>query len=275
MRLLHLTENAEIIMTTQKRFVKTMGMLFCLLILVSSSYRTVLGQKKQTHDKQKGDAGDYVLTEGDIQVSSSFYQELVAASRSPQAAPIRHAINLWPGGIVPFRFQSNVDDSMKNKMRLAMETLEAIANMDFRDCEEDSNCSPFPPGVGPYVRIRSSDENSSRIGMETNTINGQYLDIGNWNIGLPDNLSALDQASASFLDPPPDWRFLDVAYDGSRGSPNGSFLRPYTSFAEAISKTPAGGTIGLLATQTIPAVGTYDKPINIRAAPGVEAILGD
>jgi hypothetical protein len=72
-----------------------------------------------------------------------------------------------------------------------------------------------------------------------------------------------------------EWRFLDVAYDGSRGSPNGSFLRPFTSFAEAISKTPAGGTIGLLATQTIPAVGTYDKPITIRAAPGVEAILGN
>jgi hypothetical protein len=58
------------------------------------------------------------------------------------------------------------------------------------------------------------------------------------------------------------------------GTSDGSFSRPYTNFAEAVSKTPAGGTLWLLRTQTIPAVGTYNKRITIKAAPGVNAILG-
>jgi hypothetical protein len=69
-------------------------------------------------------------------------------------------------------------------------------------------------------------------------------------------------------------RFLDTSYSGGKGPSDGSFYRPYTSFAEAVSKTPAGGTLWLLRTQTIPAVGTYNKRITIKAAPGVNATLG-
>ncbi len=70
-------------------------------------------------------------------------------------------------------------------------------------------------------------------------------------------------------------RFLDASYYGENGPSDGSFSRPYTSFAEAVSKTPAGGTLWLLRTQTIPAVGTYNKRITIKAAPGVAAALSD
>jgi hypothetical protein len=69
-------------------------------------------------------------------------------------------------------------------------------------------------------------------------------------------------------------RFLDKSYNGGNGPSDGSFYRPYTSFAEAVSKTPSGGTIWLLRTQTIPAAGTYNKRITIKAAPGVNATLG-
>jgi hypothetical protein len=76
-------------------------------------------------------------------------------------------------------------------------------------------------------------------------------------------------------DPISNRRFLDASYNGWNGSSNGSFSRPYTNFAEAMSKTPVGGTLWLLRTQTIPAVGIYNKRITIKAAPGVAAILGD
>jgi hypothetical protein len=69
-------------------------------------------------------------------------------------------------------------------------------------------------------------------------------------------------------------RFLDTSYNGGNGPSDGSFYRPYTSFAKAVSQTPSGGTLWLLRTQTIPAVGTYNKRITISAAPGVNATLG-
>ncbi len=93
-------------------------------------------------------------------------------------------------------------------------------------------------------------------------------------IGQRTHLSDLDRASVSFLYPFAGWRFLDTSYNGRNGSPNGSFHRPYKTFAQAMANTPAGGTIWLIRTQTIPAVGTYDKRITVRAAPGVTGTLG-
>jgi hypothetical protein len=93
-------------------------------------------------------------------------------------------------------------------------------------------------------------------------------------IGQRTHLSALDQATVSFIYPYADWRFLDTSYNGSNGSPNGSFLRPYVTFAQAMTNTPVGGTIWLLRTQNIPAVGIHNKQITIRAAPGVIGTLG-
>jgi hypothetical protein len=69
-------------------------------------------------------------------------------------------------------------------------------------------------------------------------------------------------------------RFLDGSYNGGNGPSDGSFSRPYTSFAEAVARTPADGTLWLLRTQALPAAGTYDKRITIKAAPGVKAIIG-
>ncbi|MCI0389937.1 MAG: M12 family metallopeptidase [Acidobacteria bacterium] len=93
-------------------------------------------------------------------------------------------------------------------------------------------------------------------------------------IGQRNHLSNQDILGLSFLYPNADWRFLDISYSGGSGSPNGTFLRPYTSFAQAVANIPEGGTIWLLHSQDIPAVGTYNKRVKVRVAPGVVATLG-
>ncbi len=368
----------EIVVANLKKFVKPAAIALCLLITTFISIRVVNGQKGQRPDKRKGGGNDYVIIEGDIQVSRDFYQRLQEAQRSPNAAPIRYEGKLWPNGVVPFEFDSNVSADNRTRMIDAMAVLEAVANVDFRQCG-NNDCD------GNYVHIQDSDSNNSHVGMKGTGIfdwsGGQDINIFNWNvkfimvhellhclgffheqsrsnrdnyikvncdnvedgcgvfssnrvnfkieddstgygsydfdsvmhygqcsfskndvcptptaefpnggvtitvlppndvmwqnnIGQRNHLSALDRASVSFLYPHSDWRFLNVDYDGARGSSIGSFLRPYTSFAEAVSKTPERGTLWLLRTQTIPAVGTYDKRITIKTAPGVEATLG-
>jgi hypothetical protein len=93
-------------------------------------------------------------------------------------------------------------------------------------------------------------------------------------MGQRNHLSTLDRATLSFLYPPADWRFLDNSYYGLNGPSDGSFLRPYTTFFDAVANTPEGGTLWLLKTQRIPAFGIYDKKITIRAAPSVIGTLG-
>jgi len=357
-------------MTKQKSFVKSGAMLVCLLMLVFSSPRVINGQKEQ-QPKRPGDATDkYVIIEGDIQVSPSFYQELVTAARLPQSAPIKHPTKLWPNGVVPFEFDANVPPANQAEMIDAMAVLEAIANVDFRQCG-NNNCG------GNYVHILKSARNSSAVGMKggeqelniiswtdryrilhellhclgffheqsrpdrdnyvrpicenvkggcdsdnykvnfgiksdatpygpydfdsimhygqciysVNTycpqVSDQFPDGGitlqvrepyntQWQdaIGSLSHLSDLDRMNLQFLYPAPDWRFLDKSYSGGNGSSNGSFHRPYTGFAQAINNTPEGGTIWLLHSQTIPAVGAYGKQVRVRVAPGVVATLG-
>jgi hypothetical protein len=94
-------------------------------------------------------------------------------------------------------------------------------------------------------------------------------------IGQRTHLSTMDQAALSFFYPFSNWRFLDCNYNGGNGASNGTFRRPYTSFATAFNNTPAGGTIWVLRTCNFAAVGIYNKQIKVKAAPGVTARLGD
>src|SRR5262245_1575685 len=111
-------------MTYLKKFVKPLAIACFLLILAFSSFQAVNGQKGQLPNKRRGGGYDYVIIEGDIQVSPDFYQRLQAAARSPQAAPVRHDTRLWPGGLVPFEFDSNVSGENQTKMLNAMAILE-------------------------------------------------------------------------------------------------------------------------------------------------------
>jgi len=92
-------------------------------------------------------------------------------------------------------------------------------------------------------------------------------------IGQRTHLSALDQATVSFLYRFPDWRFLDCTYSGGNGASNGTFGRPYTTLGAALANTPAGGTIWVLNNCSLP-VGTYSNQVTIKTAPGVTATFG-
>lgn len=101
-----------------------------------------------------------ILIEGDILVrrnifNNTGFQGAVAAS------------NLWPGGIVPYVFDSAVSSSNRNAMLAAMAEWEAVANVDFvlRSNQAD------------YVYIQDSSGNSSYVGR----IGGrQEIKIYNW-----------------------------------------------------------------------------------------------
>src|SRR5262249_59480072 len=150
-------------MTNLKNFVKLAAIACCLLIPSFSSTRVVNGQKRQLPSKRKGATGDYVIIEGDIQVSRSFYQKLQAAARSPQAAPIRFETKLWPNGVVPFEFDSNVSADNQTRMINAMAVLEAVCNVGFRHFRDND----FGDN---YVHISNNDGKKFPIGIEGSRI---------------------------------------------------------------------------------------------------------
>jgi hypothetical protein len=88
-------------------------------------------------------------------------------------------------------------------------------------------------------------------------------------IGQRDHLSYLDRLTLSFLYPRADWRFVDQAYNGSKGAPNGSFQRPYTDVKIGIANTPAGGTLWIQPGTYAAASSTpYGKRITLQAPLG-------
>jgi hypothetical protein len=93
-------------------------------------------------------------------------------------------------------------------------------------------------------------------------------------IGQRTHLSSLDRAMVSFLYPFENWTLLDCTYNGSNGTSDGSFDRPYTTLAAAFGDTPAGGTIWVLRNCTFP-TGIYSNQVTIKAAPNVTATFGN
>lgn len=130
--------------------------------------------------------------------------------------------------------------------------------MHYHKCEFSTACPP-----GSFCPCAA--------GTETITVLPPYTTQWQNSIGQRTHLSALDQAAISFLYPQ---RFLDCNYAGSNGGSNGTFRRPYTSFATALANTPAGGTLWILSTCNYPAIGTYGNQVTVKTAPGVTATLG-
>jgi hypothetical protein len=101
----------------------------------------------------------FVLRHGDILVRAS---DLNGGSIN--------SVDLWPNGIVPYEFDSNVTNTNETLMEDAMAEWEAVADVDFQQCAND-NCS------GDYVHIQDSDANNSSVGR----IGGeQIINIFNW-----------------------------------------------------------------------------------------------
>ncbi len=100
----------------------------------------------------------YMLIEEDILVPTDFYDQLDRGT---------WRTNFWPGGIVPFIFDGNVNSTQQGQMLAAMQLWENVANVDFIPRTTQGN----------YVRIRSSSGNSSNVGMEGGE---QGIWIFNW-----------------------------------------------------------------------------------------------
>lgn len=93
-------------------------------------------------------------------------------------------------------------------------------------------------------------------------------------IGQRNHLSAMDRTIVSFLYPRPDWCFVNCDYQGGNGPADGSFWRPFASFAAAMANTPEGGTVWILNQFPCQALGIFTKPITVRTVPGITATLG-
>ncbi|HKQ73921.1 MAG TPA: M12 family metallopeptidase [Blastocatellia bacterium] len=350
-------------MTIKQSFVRLNLVLLCLFSLGFVALRAVHGQKPQPPVKQEGNSEDYVIIEGDIEVSRAQYEKIIAARFAPQSAHLPRADNLWPKGIIPFQFDNLgcptgapatcVSAANQTAMFNTLALLEAaVTTVDFRQC-------PGNKCTGNFVHIQNDTRNSSPVGVQGGsqtlrvtswgspfiimhellhclgfyheqsrpdrdnfiTINcgnirgdsgdckstqamvdfnkqddasvyGYYdydslmhysqcsFSIGcgtnadgtpktnclvcpkqetltvkapydgnppNWqiNMGQRTHLSNLDQLTLSFLYPRGNWRFVDLAYKGSRGESDGTFLRPYKSLEIGINATPVGGTLWL------------------------------
>lgn len=101
----------------------------------------------------------YMVIEGDILVPTDFYDQVGRGT---------WATNLWPNGVVPFIFDSNVEEPKRAQMLAAMQEWENVANVDFRPRTNEIS----------YVRIRDSEFNRSAVGMQ---IGEQDIEILNWN----------------------------------------------------------------------------------------------
>ena len=88
-------------------------------------------------------------------------------------------------------------------------------------------------------------------------------------IGQRDHLSDLDQLTMSFLYAENNWNFVDRTHGGSQ---SGTFLNPYTSFTYAYNQIPSNDVLWIQ-PGTYAAVGTYDKPMTLRAPLG-NVVLG-
>jgi hypothetical protein len=86
-------------------------------------------------------------------------------------------------------------------------------------------------------------------------------------IGQVTHLSYLDRVTVSFLYPQPDWRFVDQAYDGANGDPDGSFRRPFRDLVTGIANTPEGGSLWIQ-PGNYPAVGIHGRRITLQAPLG-------
>ena len=73
----------------------------------------------------------------------------------------------WTNGIVPYQFDSNVNNTNRNRAIAAMGEWEAVANVDFIPRN----------GQGNYIHIQNSTKNNSEVGMKGGR---QVINIVSW-----------------------------------------------------------------------------------------------
>lgn len=76
----------------------------------------------QPGEGRSDDETDYVIIEGDIQVTREFYERLIQARHVGAATTyVPSSADLWPNGTVPYAFDANVKSANRQLMLDAME----------------------------------------------------------------------------------------------------------------------------------------------------------
>jgi uncharacterized protein (TIGR03437 family) len=117
--------------------------------------KTDQGQPRQAPQKKNDITPGYKIIEGDMQVPLT----------KPPESTLEH--KLWPGGYVPYGFDSKVTEAHREVARAAMRVWMNVANIDFRETV------PYPYGI----IIQNSDENSSPVGFNFGV---QRMNIKDW-----------------------------------------------------------------------------------------------
>lgn len=189
-----------------KRFANWQTMLLCLLIGCSAMGLRPAGAQgdRQPAEKRPGVPDGYTIIDGDIQMPISVVNAMRSqAQLSPNAPQATLDTKLWPNGIVPFRFvettncrtTSNCNGAIpsgcvfeadRQRMIAAMAVIEAVANVDFRECP-NNDC-----GNRDHILIRDStndtkegankacvdiSQNSSPVGRQGSQ---QTINIVDW-----------------------------------------------------------------------------------------------
>jgi hypothetical protein len=153
--------------------------LLAAISLLGLAAVSATGANRQTFDLDTLDTllglagpGDTTVASGDMlyRVEDLLrYRALVRPSGGiATRAAIRLSSNLWPGGLVPYRFDASVTPTERSQFVAAAAEWEAVANVHFVPATSETN----------LIYVISTDNNSSYVGM----IGGQQpLNIYNWN----------------------------------------------------------------------------------------------
>ena len=167
-------------MKNKKKF-KRLLIILLLLLLLLLSVTILSAQSEETNDHpvylpliasgsfdDVTEGEDYVIIEGDIQVSREFYEQLVNSQLGAASTYLPTQASLWPNGIVPFEFAATVTTANRTLMLAAMADWEATANIDFRPRN----------GEVAHVLIQNSSANNSPVGWANEQ---RVINILNWN----------------------------------------------------------------------------------------------
>jgi uncharacterized protein (TIGR03437 family) len=180
-------------------------LVLCILVcLCSATLRPAHSQtSRQPEEHIPGVPAGYTIVDGDIQMPISVVNELrLQAEKTPTTPRAAFTTQLWPGGIIPFQFETNctatstcsgaprsgcVSAANRAAMRAAMQVLELAANVDFQECT-NNRCS------GNFVHIRDST-NDTTVGSGNSCTNAarnsspvgrrggqQNINIVNWDV---------------------------------------------------------------------------------------------
>jgi hypothetical protein len=107
----------------------------------------------------------YTLIEGDILVRTSALQPDIARPNGTSLPP--QSTQLWPNGVVPYEFDTNVNATNRPLMQAAMAEWEAVANVHFQ----------LRSTEGDYIHIQDGSGNNSMVGRQGGQ---QIINIISW-----------------------------------------------------------------------------------------------